>query len=62
MGWASGSEVAEDIWGLVRPLTTKENRKYVAKKMIGIFENHDCDTIYECEQLYKDAGRNPDED
>jgi hypothetical protein len=57
MGWASGSELAEDIWTLVRKYIPKRVRKRVARKLIDLFENRDCDTIDECEQLCQDAER-----
>lgn len=57
MGWASGSELAENLWGLVRKFVPKERRKNVAEKFIDEFENMDCDTIYECTELCNDAGR-----
>ena len=63
MGWGSGSELAESIWNVVRPLTTPKNRKKVAKKLVDFFEEKDCDTMHECEQLMKDAGlENRDDD
>lgn len=61
MGWAGGSEMAADIWDLIEPLTNTSNRKKIAKKLIDIFENQDCDTIYECEELCNAAGRKSDE-
>lgn len=57
MGWSGGSELAYDVWKLVRPLTYEgKDRKKIAKKIIALFESQDCDTMYECEQLCKDAG------
>jgi hypothetical protein len=57
MGWASGSELAESVWSLFRKHVPKEQRKQVALKLIDLFEDRDCDTIDECEQLCKDAKR-----
>ena len=57
MGWASGSELAEDVWTLVRKYIPKNALKQVASKLIDLFENRDCDTIEECEQLCQDAKR-----
>lgn len=49
--------MAYDVWKLVRPLTYEgKDRKKIAKKIIALFESQDCDTMYECEQLCKDAG------
>lgn len=56
MGWASGSELAEKLWEGVREFVPEEDRGVVAKFFIDAFEDQDCDTIYECEQLVKDAG------
>ncbi len=56
MGWASGSEVGDDIWSGIRDLILHENRAEAAKVIINALEDADCDTIYECEQLVKDAG------
>lgn len=61
MGWSGGSELAFNIWKLVRPMTTSANRKKTAKKIVDLFENEDCDTMYECEELMKDAGIEPEE-
>lgn len=55
MGWAEGSELAEDIWGLLDIYLAKKNKKHVAKKLIKLFELHDCDTIHECSELIKAA-------
>lgn len=56
MGWAGGSEVASDVWKLVRPHIPAAKRRAVAKKLIKVFENQDCDTMEEAELLWKDAG------
>lgn len=57
MGWASGSELAEEIWDIVRPYIPNgdQGRKLIARDIIEAFENHDCDTMDECEQLQEDA-------
>lgn len=55
MGWGSGSELAEGLWDDLRPLIPKKHRKKAALAVIEAVENHDCDTIQECEQLCKDA-------
>lgn len=56
MGWAGGSEIATNLWKLVRRDVPVKKRKKVARKFIEEFENNDCDTMGECEQLVKDAG------
>lgn len=57
MGWAAGSEIAENIWNAVWPHIPKKSRGIVARRIIKIFEDADCDTMDECEQLIKDAGK-----
>jgi hypothetical protein len=52
MGWASGSSILDTIAYAVLPLISPEERDDVATKLIDVFENEDCDTVYEC--------RNPD--
>ncbi len=56
MGWAGGSELADEIWGMFRKHVPANQRKRLAKKLVDIFEGQDCDTMDECEQLMKDAG------
>ena len=56
MGWASGSGLAESTWEIVREYVPSKNLKSVARQFISEFEEMDCDTIYECEQLVIDAG------
>lgn len=55
MGWASGSEIADGVWDLVREHVPADKRKDVAKRVIRLFEDYDCDTMEGCEQLQKDA-------
>lgn len=55
MGWASGSEVGDTIWNGIRGFIPEGNREEAAKIVIDALEDQDCDTIYECEQLVKDA-------
>lgn len=57
MGWARGSILAEEVWDAVRPKLKESDRKNVANKIIDAFENMDCDTMDECEQLMDDARR-----
>lgn len=66
MGWASGSEVGDNIWDGIRDLIPEENRQEAARVVINALEDQDCDTIGECENLVIDAGLQkeywPDED
>lgn len=48
MGWASGSELAQNLWNKIKPLLLTERDILTAKKaFIKEFENHDCDTLDE---------------
>lgn len=55
MGWASGSQIAEDVWDTVRKHIPVKNRKRIAREIVSIFEDADCDTLEECDQLMEDA-------
>lgn len=57
MGWSSGSELAEDIWNTISNHISKDNQEKVARKLIELFENYDCDTIDEAYKLCKAANR-----
>lgn len=56
MGWAGGSELAGDIWDVVRKHIPESNRRRVALTICQLFEDHDCDTLQEAEELWEDAG------
>lgn len=56
MGWASGSALADDVWALFRDYVPKKYREHAARELIDLFEDNDCDTMCECEQLQEDAG------
>ena len=62
MGWAGGSALAEDIWLLVERYIPKNQKKRVARSLITVFEDEDCDTITEATQLCADAQYEYDED
>lgn len=57
MGWASGSELAEQLWEEIRDYIPKKDRIAAATRFIEAFEQADCDTMEECEQLQRDADR-----
>lgn len=57
MGWASGSELAGSLWARIKPYVQENDYKYVAGAIIDAVESQDCDTVYECEDLVRDAGR-----
>ncbi len=56
MGWASGSELAEDVWEAVGKHLPKNRRQEIARRIVDLFERHDCDTLDEAQTLMKDAG------
>lgn len=62
MGWASGSEIAGDVWDLFKKHVPKDKKKKVAKKLVHIFEMHDCDTICEVQELCKLAHDHHEDD
>jgi len=48
MGWASGVEIAENVWSAVEGfLEDEEARGQVALELVGIFESYDCDCMEE---------------
>ena len=51
MGWASGSALLGDIVLSTQKAIPKKYRKELYKLFINHFEQHDCDTICECEGL-----------
>ncbi len=55
MGWASGSELAEDVWTAVRKHVPEDKRKSLATRIVRLFEGHDCDTLNEVQTLMEDA-------
>jgi hypothetical protein len=52
MGWASGSDLCEDLYRDVKRFVAKEDFQEVARIFIEHFESHDCDTL--CEVSDKD--------
>lgn len=45
MGWATGSEIAEEVWNNIRSFINKDERTLaeVSKRIYEIFENRDAD-------------------
>lgn len=62
MGWASGSELAEETWELVREFIPKNKRREVAEAFLDAFRNRDADDWNGDEALCRDAGRYQDEE
>jgi hypothetical protein len=57
MGWGSGSSLAADVWKAVRFLIPAgDSRMIAARKITYEFQERDCDTILEAEELCDDAG------
>lgn len=49
MSWKSGGEVAQNIWNVIEPYISEEEKSSVVKEIVDIFLDYDCDTIYGCE-------------
>ena len=47
MGWASGTELFDDIMAFVLPITYVESRGQLFKEMLELFMNRDWDCINE---------------
>jgi putative lipoic acid-binding regulatory protein len=43
MGWASGSELADDVWKVVKKYIPKDKKKEVAIKIVDLFQDYDAD-------------------
>lgn len=59
MSWKSGSGIASELVDTVEDLVANFNtRKEIYKRLIEVFEDHDCDTLYELvddSAAFKDA-------
>lgn len=55
MGWGSGSYLARQVWDSVKEHIPKKYKAKVAREIIRSFENEDCDTIQEAEELWNAA-------
>lgn len=47
MGWASGSELAQQIWNDMKSHLTEKQKKTLKNSLIKHFEDMDCDTMDE---------------
>lgn len=56
MGWASGSMLAAEIWDTVAPHVAGQHERDVARAIWDAFENNDCDTLDEAEELAAACG------
>lgn len=49
MGWASGSSLCSAVIKIIKPVVDNdEQRRKMYKKLIGVFEDANCDTLDEC--------------
>lgn len=55
MGWAGGSQIATRVYKSIQDKLDPLGRRYFAKSLIAIFEDSDCDTMDECEEIQKAA-------
>ena len=55
MGWASGSLIAEEVWGIVREYNPPTKRKQTAREIIEVFENEDADAFEDEQLIMQDA-------
>ena len=53
MGWTRGNELADNVWQVFKKYVPAQDRKKVATKLVDLFEDMDCDTICEIEELCK---------
>jgi len=51
MGWAGGSGLLENVWEQTRERVSKTKRVELLVKIIGYFEEYDCDTIGELQYM-----------
>ena len=50
MGWSGGSRMMDDLMAvLMKRVKDKDVRYKIYKDLIPIFEDFDCDTLYECQ-------------
>lgn len=56
MGWNSGIELADNLWGKIEDVIPEDKKPEVARAFIKEFEKYDCDCMEETE-LYKWANR-----
>jgi len=57
MGWSRGSELAGEVWDLVRAYIPEKKRKEVSGKIMDMFEDADADDFSDDMQIVQDAGR-----
>jgi hypothetical protein len=55
MGWAGGSNVANELWDALAPLIHRSQHQGAARKIVDILESEDWDTQCESEPLMEAA-------
>jgi hypothetical protein len=55
MGWGSGSSIARGVWAQVQEHLPAGKRNEIALAICKLFEDEDCDTLPEAEDLFKAA-------
>lgn len=68
MGWASGSQIVENLIYEFKSILAKDTRQLVYESLIREFEEADCDTLCEClgvdpvfDQAMKNVSETPDD-
>jgi hypothetical protein len=64
MGWSSGSKIFDEIAEIIFNIVDDpEDRKLLYSNILGIFADHDCDTLDECDssdpvlkEVFKEMG------
>lgn len=56
MGWSGGGQLAAGVWEAVRYKMPKVVQQDAARLIVQLFEDEDCDTVYEAEDLVAAAG------
>lgn len=52
MGWSSGSAIFSEITEIIfNVVDDPKDRKILYSNIVGIFANHDCDTLGDCESI-----------
>ena len=56
MEWASGSELAGDLWSALAKVISPDKQQEIAALIIYHLVDYDCDTLDECPDLIEAAG------
>jgi hypothetical protein len=55
MGWSGGSELAGKIWDAVKAYLPEDKKGEIAFTIVDAFEDEDCDTMQETDDLHEYA-------